>query len=239
MQTATELGAEARKGALSAPSEGGDVEQIKMLRMRALPASLLLDAVRLTPIQQVQFFVPVVKCAGFVADTVDAQHLFTHGCRILIDKVSQLEDAALLGSLTRWMCTVIPLDHRPSLNISKIINNAHPVHIEDVPEGTLDSLGMTVDGAKYTQFWELQSSMQATDVLTSAEKWTACAAQVEVVLQAFEGPMQVRFALAHSCVLVCLGDPVPVSACPPQQCQALGSLGTHDESWSGPSEPLL
>jgi hypothetical protein len=187
LQIGTELHTASRKAA----RDGADSDAIHLSRIRALPASLLLDAVRLTPITQVEHLVPVIKNAGFVADGPEAQNLFCHACRILIDKISQLEEAVLLGSVIRWIQTVLPIDHRPSLNISSVINTDHPPHIENVPEGTLDSLGIAVDGERYKKFWQLQASLQACDVLSSAEAWTACTARIEVVLKAFDGPIQV------------------------------------------------
>ena len=172
-------------GEAAAPDTG-------IARMRVLPAALLLDAVRLTPIQQVQHFVPVATRVGIKADISEAQQAFTHGCRILIDKVAQLEDAALLGSLMRWMCSVLPVDHRPAVNISKVINSAHAPQLEDVPEGAVDSLGIPVDAARHADFWRLQASVAATDVLTNAESWAACARQIETVLGAFASGVQVR-----------------------------------------------
>jgi THO complex subunit 1 transcription elongation factor len=193
-QVATELAAEARRAAHAANADGQAADAARLAPMRALPTSLLLDAVRLTPIQQVQHFVPVVQRAGFVADIADAHNAFTHGCRVLIQKVSQLEDAALLGSLMRWMCTVLPVDHRPALNISNVINaESHKPHVEEVAAGAVDSLGMAVDGQRYAQFWRLQESLQQADVLTTPERWTEAAAQIEAVLSAFDGPVQASF----------------------------------------------
>lgn len=188
MQIGIELAAAARR----AGGTGKDADATgRLARLRALPASLLLDAVRLTPVHQVERLVPVMKRAGFAADSVEAQNLFCNACRVLIDKISQLQEAVLLGSVLRWIQTVLPVDHRPSLNISNVINAEHAPHIETVAAGALDSLGMRVDAAQYEQFWRLQASLQASDVLTNPERWTACVAQIEVVLAAFAGPVQV------------------------------------------------
>jgi hypothetical protein len=190
LQIGTELHAASRKAARN-KADTSDAEAAQLSRLRALPPSLLLEAVRLTPINQVELLVPVIKNAGFVADGPEAQNLFCNACRILIDKISQLKEAVLLGSVIRWIQTVLPIDHRPSLNISSAINMDHPVHVDDVPEGTLDSLGIAVDGERYRQFWQLQASLQAADVLSNAEAWTACVSRIEVVLKAFHGPIQV------------------------------------------------
>jgi hypothetical protein len=191
VQIATELAAEARRAAHAATAENREADVSTMSRLRVLPATLLLDAVRLTPVQQVQYFIPVVKHAGVVADMSDTTQVFTHACRLLIDKVAQLDDAAHLGSLMRWMLTVLPVDHRPGLNISRVLNTSHPPHIDNVADGAVDSLGMAIDAERYQSFWGLQASLQANDVLLSAERWTACAAQIETVLAAFSGPVQV------------------------------------------------
>ena len=204
LQIATELATEARQAAHTATSEGKEADASKLHCMRALPATLLLDAVRLTPIQQVQHFVPVMQRAGFVADIAETQQVFTHACRILIDKVAQVEDVALLGSLMRWMCGVLPIDHRPAMNISKVINASHLPLIEEVAEGALDSLGMAIDSERHARFWGLQANLQANDVLTSPDRWTQTAAQIETVLAAFAGPVQVRLQLHHAHCAPCM-----------------------------------
>lgn len=191
LQAATELSNEAGTLARTSQSGSADQDTTTLTRLRTLPCTLLVEAIRLTPIHQVQFIVPLLQRAAFSAEVTEAQHTFTFGCRLLSDKVAQVEDAALLGSLTRWMCTVLPLEYRPAFNISKVINSTHPPHIEDVADGAVDSLGMAIDGEKYRLFWGLQSSLQAVDVLTAPDKWAACAAQIEEVLRTFEKPSQV------------------------------------------------